>query len=69
MKYIIIILIVLFITSCPTPFGVLAGSDIIHYNGDIEPIEEWIEGTNPWEDDTKEEPELVDVTIELDWGE
>ena len=70
MKYVLIILIVIFITSCPTPFGIMYGDSIMHYNGDSEKIEEWVEGTNPWIDDTEEEKEeKVDITIELDWGE
>ena len=64
----IAIVLLFLITSCPTPFGILMGDSILHYNGDGETIEDWLKGDNPWIDDTpNDEEENVDVTIIVTW--
>lgn len=55
--FLLVILLVFLITGCPTPFGVLYGDKIIHWDGEVESIEDWIDG----EDDT------TNVTIEVVW--
>lgn len=52
----IIIVVVLF-TACPTPYGILYGDQIIHWTGENESIEDWIEGDS----------ETTDVTIVITW--
>jgi outer membrane biogenesis lipoprotein LolB len=58
MKILLLILIVLILTGCPTPFGILYGDQIIHWDGEVESIEDWIDGDD---DDT------TDVTIIVEW--
>ena len=67
-RIIIIVCLVLMFVSCPTPFGILVDDSIIHYNGDVETIEEWLKGNNPWIDDT-DETQYADVTVIINWGE
>jgi hypothetical protein len=53
----VVILLLVLITSCPTPFGILYGDKIIHWDGEVESIEDWIDG----DDDT------TDVTVIVTW--
>ena len=53
----VLILVLLLFCGCPTPWGVLYGDQIIHWNGENEKITTWLKG----------DTEMTTVTIELEW--
>lgn len=65
----IFIIVVLFslwflFVSCPTPFGILYGDKIIHWDGETETIKDWLDG-----EEQEEEQEMTHVTIITGWGD
>ncbi len=59
---VLIVAIMIILSGCPTPFGILYADRITHWNGETETIEEWLSGDG-------DEDETATVNITIDCGD
>ena len=60
---VLMVVLIVILSGCPTPFGIIYADRITHWNGETETIEDWFSG-----DDSDDEGTAT-VNITIDWGD